>query len=149
MYDLLVARCYTEEQFRQLWHDEYVMQEIYTHDGIKVHFYDNNFDHAFYESTGRNVSKKSKQHKDVLSYQRLARIRWIKEVLVDKNAQMFEGYDKTTKKYSRKKRVAVVVGNYVVIIQMFVGKDGATHAKFITAYVADNSIDKILHSPIW
>ena len=149
MYELLIARNYTEEEFRQLWHDEYVIQTIYTHDGIHVHFYDNNFDHAFYESTGRNVSKKSGEYKNVLSFQRLARIRWIKDVLMDKSALMFVGYDKMTKKYARNKRVSVVVGNYVVVIQLFFGKDNTTHAKFITAYVADNSIDKIIRSPIW
>lgn len=40
MYELLIARNYTEEEFRQLWHDEYVIQTIYTHDGIHVHFYE-------------------------------------------------------------------------------------------------------------
>ena len=66
-------------------------------------------------------------------------------VLADKNAKMFVGYDSKTKSYTRNKRVSVVKGNYVVVIQFY--KDN--HARFITAYVADKSIDKITKGPEW
>lgn len=145
-YTLLVARDYTESQFRQMWHEEYATKQIYTHDGIHVSFYDDNFDHAFFESSGRNVSKKSDKHKDVLSLQRLARMMWIKDVLMDESAKMVKGYDSKTKSYVSNKRVSIVKGNYVVVIQLY---GTPVKAKFITAYVADNSIDKILSSPKW
>lgn len=145
-YALLVARDFSEEQFREIWHNEYVSQTIFTHDSIRVHFYDDNFDHAFYESSGRNVRKSDPLHKDVLSLQRLARIMWIKQVLMDESAKMVVGYDHKSKTYIRNKRVSIVKGNYVVVIQLY---GDNTHAKFITAYVADNSITKILASPEW
>lgn len=144
-YQLIVARDYTEEQMREIWHNEYVCQDIDTHDGIRVKFYDDNFDHAFFESSGRNVSKNSALHKDVLSYQRLSRIFWIRVVLEDPSAEMYVGYDNKKKSYNRSSRVSVVKGNYVVVIQFYRER----MARFITAYVADNSINKIKQSPKW
>jgi len=144
-YQLIVARNYTEEQMREIWHNEYVSQHIDTHDGIRVKFYDDNFDHAFFESSGRNVSKNSAFHKDVLSYQRLSRIHWIREVLEDPYAEMYVGYDSKKKSYNRSSRVSVVKGNYVVVIQIYRER----MARFITAYVANNSIGKIKQSPKW
>lgn len=144
-YTLIVAREHTEEEFRRLWHDEYTSQTIYTHDGILVRFFDDQFDHAFFESSRRNVSKNSEFHKDTLSFQRLARIKWIKEVLADPEAEMYVGYDHKKNCYTRSERVSVVKGNYVVVIRIFDDR----RAKFITAYVADNSISKIKRSPKW
>ena len=144
-YTLIVARDYTEEEFRRMWREEYCQQEIYTFDGIQVHFYDNNFDHAFFESTDRRQGISKDKKKDLLSFQRLSRFYWIKEVLQDSTAELRVGYDSKTKSYARSRRVAIVKGDYVVVILLY--KDG--HAKFITAYVADNSIDKILNSPKW
>lgn len=70
---------------------------------------------------------------------------WIKDVLADPDAEMFDGYESKTRKYNPNKRISVVKGNYVVVIEM--QKSG--HATFITAYVADNSIEKIRQSPKW
>ena len=58
---------------------------------------------------------------------------------------MYDGYDSKKKKHNPNKRVSVVKGNYVVVIEL--QKQG--HATFITAYVADNSIEKIKQSPKW
>ena len=58
---------------------------------------------------------------------------------------LYEGYESKKKKYNPNKRVSVVKGNYVVVIEL--QKQG--HATFITAYVADNSIEKIEQSPKW
>lgn len=110
-YKLIVAKDHTEQYFRDMWNAAYCKQEIYTFDGIRVFFYDDNFDHAFYESTDRR-----------------------------------QGIHKSkNKSYTRSKRVAVVKNNYVVVIQIYADKK----AKFITAYVADNSIDKIKEGPKW
>lgn len=143
--DLLVVKDHTEADLRRLWSEEYCRKIIKTHDGIRVHFYDHNFDHAFYESSVRNGSCNKPKSKDIFSCQRAARMMWIKDVLADKNAKMFVGYDSKTKSYTRNKRVSVVKGNYVVVIQFY--KDN--HARFITAYVADKSIDKITKGPEW
>lgn len=70
---------------------------------------------------------------------------WIKDVLADKEAKMYVGYDSKEKRYTGSKRVSVVKGDYVVVIQLY----QEDHARFITAYVADNSIDKITSGPEW
>ena len=143
--ELLVVKDRNESDFRKLWSDEYCRKLIKTHDGIRVHFYDSNFDHAFFESSVRNGSGNKPKSKDVFSPRRAARMMWIKDVLADKDAKMYVGYDSKTKGYTRSKRVSVVKGDYVVVIQLY--KEG--HARFITAYVAENSIDKITSGPEW
>ena len=143
--ELLVVKDRTESDFRKLWSEEYCRKLIKTHDGIRVHFYDSNFDHAFFESSVRNGSGNKPKSKDVFSPRRAARMMWIKGVLGDKDAKMYVGYDSKEKGYSKTTRVSVVKGDYVVVIQIY--KDH--EARFITAYVADNSIDKITSGPEW
>lgn len=144
-YKLIVAKDYTEQYFRDMWTAAYCKQEIYTFDGIRVYFYDDNFDHAFYESTDRRQGIHKSKKKDVLSLKRLARLYWIKDVLRDPDAELYVGYESKTKSYTRSKRVAVVKNNYIVVIQIYADKK----AKFITAYVADESIGKIKEGPKW
>ena len=110
-----------------------------------MHFYDSNFDHAFYESSVRNGSSNKPKSKDIFSPRRAARMMWIKDVLANKEAKMYVGYDSKTKGYTRTKRVSVVKGDYVVVIQLY----KEDQARFITAYVADNSISKITSGPEW
>ena len=133
---------YTEAELRELWRCEYCRKVIHTHDGIRVRFYKDQFDHAFYESTNRK-----KANKDGLSYARLEKMLWIKDVLVDASAKMYVGWDKKTKSYNTNKRVSIVKGDYVVVIGII--KD--TEAKFITAYNADSPHTKaqIIKSPEW
>ena len=142
--NLLIVQKYTEADLRKMWSEEYCRKVIRTHDGFRVHFYDSNFDHAFYESSVRNNGNKKKS-KDIFSPRRAARMMWIKDVLADPEAEMYVGYDSKTKSQSRDKRISVVKGNYVVVIQIYSEKD----ARFITAYVADNSIGKIRSNPKW
>ena len=73
---------YTEAELRELWRCEYCRKVIHTHDGIRVRFYEDQFDHAFYESTNRK-----KANKDALSYARLEKMLWIKDVLADASAR--------------------------------------------------------------
>ncbi len=103
-----------EDALRKIWHDEYCTQSIFTFDGIRVHFYDDNFDHAFYESSTRNYQNKSKEngYKDCLSAARLEKMLWIKDVLMDKDAELYCGYDKKTASYKKSTRVSVVKGDY-------------------------------------
>lgn len=130
----------TESELRELWNREYCRQVIYTHDSIRVKFYSDMFDHAFFESTNRE-----KGGKDVLSYVRLEKMLWIKDVLMDETAIMLQGWDKVKKKYVKNRRVSIIKDNYVVVIWI----KNESEAKFITAYEADNSIDKIMESPRW
>ena len=140
-YRQLVAQDYTEDQYREMWRDNYCRQAIYTNDGIRVKFYDSNFDHAFYESSDRRQG-----NKDILSRRRLSRILWIKDALEDPEAELHVGYLSKKKSRSGKRRVALVKGNYVVVIQLY--KDD--EATFITAFVGDEeTIQKVKLDPLW
>ncbi len=145
-YIQVVAKDRTEAEWRDLWDAAYCRACITTFDGIHVHFYYDNFDHAFFESSDRRRSANKAKKKDILSMRRLSRFFWIKDVLRDPNAELYVGYDSSTKSISKKRRVAIVKDNYVVVIQLY----SETEAKFITAYVADqSSIHKIKQSPSW
>ena len=120
---------------------KYCENDIITFDGIKVKFYENQFEHAFYES-----SNKVKKNKDVFSIERALRIDWIEYVLQNPNAELHLGWDRDKKKYNKDRRVAIISPeNYVVVIRI---NDNKT-AKFITAYYADNSANKIRNMPLW
>ncbi len=134
----------SEAELRQLWADEYCDKEnpIYTFDHVLVTFYSSMFDHIFYESANRRMRDKS-----VLSYNRLEKMLWIKEVLADPDAILKQGWDRDNKKYFDDRRVAMVKNNYVVIIRF----TGVLKATLVTAYEMhdDENINKILESPDW
>ena len=75
------------------------------------------------------------------------RIDWIKLALQDPNAELHVGWDGKKKRYDRSHRVALVSGDYVVVIRL----SGNQKAQFVTAYVADSSrtLAKIKGSPKW
>ncbi len=127
----------TEEELRQLWKTEYCISEILTFDNIKVKFYEDMFDHVFFESADRIEKDKS-----ILSYNRLEKMLWIKDVLMDATAILKMGWNTTDKEYFKDRRLAIVKGNYVVIIRF----TGLLKAKLVTAYEKSN-IDNILDSP--
>lgn len=132
----------TEAEIREIWREEYCSQRIYTFDGILVKFYPEMFDHCFYESANRREKDKS-----ILSLNRLEKIYWIKDTLMDSTAILKQGYDKRTKEYDSSRRVALVKGNYVVIIAVF----RLDQARFITAFEMndDENIEKVLNGPDW
>jgi hypothetical protein len=70
---------------------------------------------------------------------------WIKETLQDPTAILKKGWIRERKSYTNSRRVAIVKNNYVVIIVLY----AVRRARFITAYEANDSIDKILDSPDW
>jgi hypothetical protein len=140
-YKQLIAKDYTEEEFREMWRSHYCRRAIFTFDGIRVRFYDSNFDHAFYESSDRRQA-----NKDMLSRRRLSRILWIKDALEDPEAEIHVGYLSKSLFQSGKRRVTLVKGNYVVVIQLY--KDN--EANFITAFVGDEEkIKKVKSDPLW
>lgn len=130
----------TEEELRKLWDITYCIKPIKTFDDIAVKFYSDMFDHAFYESENRKQKDKS-----MLSYTRLEKMLWIKDTLQDPDAELVQGYDNKTKTHNNSSRVAIIKDDYVVIIWL----KNAKEAKFVTAYVADNSIERIKKSPKW
>ena len=90
------------------------------------------FDHCFFESTRRD------QIKDAFSKRRALRIDWIKVALQDPDAELFEGWDKTRKRYDKSRRVALVAGNYIVVIRFTKNHD---IAEFVTAFLVEDEFN--------
>ncbi len=128
---------FSEIELRKIWREEYCLNNIYTFDNVKVGFYEDMFNHVFYESANR-----VKKDKSILSLNRLEKIFWIKETLQDPNAILKKGWDNKNKEYFASRRVAIVKDNYVVIIRF----TGLLKAKFVTAFEKED-IENILNSP--
>lgn len=132
-----------EAAYRLHFERTYCRGVITTHDGIRVYFRKEDFDHAFFESSGRRGEK------DILSSVRTERMDWIAAALADPTARCFQGWVKKTNTYDATRRVAVVMQDFVVVIAISRRKDGTLKATFVTCYRANNSIGKILTSPLW
>lgn len=141
-YKKIKSYNYTEAELRQLWSYTYCVAPITTFDGIEVKFYSNMFDHAFYESADHKAKDKS-----VLSLNRCEKMLWIKETLQDPSALLKKGWDNKTKSYDDTRRVAMVKGNYVVIILIYADKK----ARFITAFQIDDdeNLELFKNGPDW
>lgn len=136
-YKKLKAQLVPLEEFKEIWKTQYCAAPIETFDSVMVHFYENMFEHVFFESADRIQGDKS-----ILSLNRLEKILWIKAALQDPEAILKTGWDKSTKSYLNNRRISIVKGNYVVVI-MFTG---FLKAKLITAF-EKSDITKIIKSP--
>ena len=125
----LLVKYESIQEYKDHFINKYCKKPISTFDGLQVKFYDDQFEHAFYESSNK------KGNKDIFSSKRAERIDWIEDVLKDESAELYMGYDSKNKTNNSSRRVAIInEDDYVVIVQLI--KD--TRAKFITAYVADS-----------
>ena len=137
----------TAAQYRTHFENIYCRGPITTFDGIQVRFRKRDFNHCFFESSRRDGAK------DQFSLRRAERMDWIKVALQDKDADRYLGWDKKKRAYTRTRRVAVVMGNYVVVIALATQK----RADFVTAFVADtagsagraSTLDQIKAGPKW
>lgn len=136
-YEKIKSYLISEADFRRMWRQEYCEREIFTFDSIRVLFFEDMFDHVFFESKNRKANDKS-----ILSLNRLEKFYWIKDALNDPEAILKAGWDKKKKDYFKDRRVAIVKGNYVVIIVF----TGYKKANFVTAY-EKNDISNILRAP--
>lgn len=130
------------QEYKKHFINKYCKEVIKTFDNFEVKFYDDMFEHAFFESSDRRGSK------DIFSLKRAERIDWIEDVLKDKDAEIYMGYDSKSKRNDWNRRVTIInEDNYVVVIQIIKDKK----AKFITAYVADspNTAIAIRKNPKW
>lgn len=130
-----------EAAYRAQFIADYCNAPVMTHDGIPVYFDRAKFDHAFFES----VSARD----DTFSTVRAERMGWIKLTLEDGTADRFQGWNKKTKSYEPHRRVEVVHEEFVVVLQIGRKKDGQLKARYVTSYLADNSIGLIRQSPAW
>lgn len=128
----------TEQEYRDHFERVYCQAPIQTFDGIDVRFQKRQFDHSFFESVNSND--------DTFSIQRAERIDWVKAALEDPGVELYLGYDNKKKKPAKDRRVAIVMGDHVVVIQVY----RAGRARFITAFVAGRrAIYKIRNNPVW
>jgi hypothetical protein len=136
-----------EADYRKHYENTYCRGIILTFDGIAVRFRRNQFEHCFFESMKRD------EVKDQFSTKRAERMDWIKVALQDPDSERYQGWNKTKKCHDKSRRVAIVLGVYVVVIAITV----IGFADFVTAYVADSTgkrgqmptIDKIRQGPKW
>jgi len=136
-----------EAAYRAHFEAVYCRGPIEAFDGVQVRFRKRDFDHCCFESSRRDGSK------DQFSLLRARRLDWIKAALQDPNSECYQGWDKKRKRYDGRRRVAVVMGNYVVVIAL----KGRGRADFVTAYVADtpgapgrpSTVDMIRRGPRW
>jgi hypothetical protein len=133
-----------EADYRQHFYTTYCNGEINTHDGIRVYFRTEDFDHAFFESTMRDGVKDA-----TLSKVRAERMNWIASTLADPASDRFQGWLKKEQRYDPTRCVSVVHGDFVVVLRFGKRKDASLRANFVTCYEADNSIGKIRQSPLW
>jgi len=129
-------------KYRSHYERVYCQKPIMTFDGIPVVFRKNQFDHVFFESSQRNTVK------DTFSRHRAERIDWIKATLKEKDAELYQGWDRKKAKLDNTRRVAVAYEDYVVVVKLKI-KGAHKIGEFVTAYKADNSIGKIKRNPRW
>lgn len=134
----------TEADYRRHYVRNYCRTVITTHDGIRVFFNADRFEHAFFESTFRSGVKDRS-----LSMVRAQRMDWIGATLADPAAARFQGWDKSRRRYDPTHCVNVVFEDFVVVLRLGLRVDGSLKANFVTCYQADNSIGKIRTSPLW
>jgi hypothetical protein len=134
----------TVDEYKRHYASSYQRREVYTFDGIRVYFGPQKFGHAFYENAERKRGAK-----DVFSEERAQRMDWISATLGHPNADIYMGWNKHEKQYDEARRVSVVYGDFVVVIELSLNGKGELKANFVTCYVADSSIDLIRKSPNW
>ena len=122
---------------------KYCRGPVETFDGVRVWFRSDKFDHDFFESSQRNGVK------DRFSIVRAQRMNWIEATLKDPLAVLKQGWIKSEKRYDAMRRVAIVRGNYIVVIALHVRN--FQKANFVTAYMADTprTLSQIQGAPLW
>ena len=109
---------------------------IETCDSVKVYFKPADFWHAFYEG----------DQKEAFAWRRAKRIDWIREALTDPAAELYQGLNREAGCYSPSRRVTLVNGNYVVIVEF----SSPHEADFVTAFDASlKTVLSIRESPVW
>ncbi len=132
----------TEAEYRQHYESMYCRRVHHTFDGFRVFFSKQQFNDAFYESANRKARDKS-----VFARQRAERIDWIGTALREVTSELYAGWDRDKKQINRARRVCLVYGDYVVVLQVNQAK---LTAIFITAYIADqHTIESIRQNPRW
>ena len=122
---------------------EYCDKEIYTSDGIRVHFHPSTFFHAFGER-----SNPRSPHKDRLSEDRAQRIDWVGATLATPDSS-HSGWKSSTGSDDFTSRVDVF-NQFVVVLQYKLGKRNSLKSEFKTCYPASTrTFKQISGHPRW
>lgn len=133
-------------KYRQHFENIYCRGPLATFDGIQVRFGKTDFNHCFFETVGTKD--------DTFSFERAERVDWIKAALQDPSSELYVGWSRKKKKLDFKRRVAIVMHNYIVVISM----KNKQNADFCTAYLAGtvplkgrnfSTLDLIKTGPKW
>ena len=108
-----------------------------------IYFAANQFDHAFFESTYRDGAK------DAFSPTRAERMDDIAVVLADRSVPRHAGWDSRSRSHSHTRCVSIALDEFVVVVRLGLTQTGYLRGNFVTCYVADNSIGKIMSAPEW
>ncbi len=128
----------SEEDYRDHYWREYCEKEIYTLDGIRVHFQPSRFDHGFFENKDSQFSK-----------ERAKRIGWIRPALTSTVASHFTGWDRDSGSENFTRRVAVL-DRFVVVLNLKLDGHQTLKAEYWTCYPASQqTFEKILKSHPW
>ncbi len=133
----------SEAAYKAHFLQKYCRGPIETFDGIHVWFRADRFEHDFFESSRRN------RVKDLFSTVRAQRMNWIEYTLKDPQAVLKQGWIKKEQRYDPMRRVALVRGNYIVVVGITVRN--REKAEFVTAFVADTprTLSQITSAPRW
>lgn len=131
--------------YRRHFREAYCQEPVVTFDGVQVSFYEKHFGHAFFEGVSygypyRVVPKTS------FSFERAERIDWMRQALLDDDAELYWGLDRLGGGYTLKRRVCIAGGEYVVVIEYH----RPDEAEFVTAFPGSaRTLRKLRHSPRW
>lgn len=131
-------------EYKRHYERQYQRGNIRTFDDIRVYFQPQKFGHAFYKN-----SLNKKGAKDEFAPERAQRMDWIRATLLHPEAKIYMGWNKEDKCYQEDRRVSVVYGEFVVVIELSINLKGELKGNFVTCYIADQSMDKIAGSPVW
>ena len=111
-----------------------------THDGIRVFFFPERFEHAFRRDSGPTAWDKAN-----FDWDRAKRIDWIECQIQDSSLPNF----RRTVNGKLRRIILDEMENYAVVIQ--INKKDPTKAKFITAFIVDSkpALAKMKSNPRW
>lgn len=135
-----------EAAYRAHYNLTYTRSSVPLHTSIgtaPVYFERETFDHAFYDRTDRHGEK------DHFSLVRARRMDDIATVLASPTADRRAGWDKQRRSHDHTRCVSLAIDDFVVIVRLGLNRNGFLKGRFITCYVADNSIGKIRTAPAW
>lgn len=121
---------HSSAEYRTHFENVYCRGPIVTFDNIMVRFRTRDFNHCFFESV--------KDKDDTFSSIRAQRMDWIKAALEDPRAELYVGWDNKNKKEAPDSRVAIVMGDFVVVIRLTDPTSTPRKAEFVTCYRADS-----------